>query len=339
MQGMIQQLGPRGNRRWEILDAIRDNKLTLPEVYDAYARQDLDGLLSSSNDELLFPYLDGWSQWVKSRRGDTGTHRTYLAQVSTLIDTNFRASGLTVDRVDEWLTNLPNVTPGTRRKYLYGLSSFCGYLRKRHVIQNDVLEGVERPRKNPPRMRYETLERIVSLFDAQEEPFRSLSAFIHATGSELSPALALRRRDLDLVRMKAHIPGTKTVQRNRHDVVISRWAKPILVAHCANLLPDAPLFPGISRYQAYWSHMKACKTVQIENYTLHDARHSWAVRAIRAGATFEVVRLQLGHTTTAQVATVYGRFTPSDEERTSWEAVAERQEQRGEAKSLGRIAL
>lgn len=74
---------------------------------------------------------------------------------------------------------------------------------------------------------------------------------------------------------------------------------------------------------------------QIHGYTLHDARHSWAVRAIRAGATFEVVRLQFGHSTTAQVATCYGRFVPTDEERTSWEAVAERQE--GSADGIRRV--
>jgi integrase len=176
-------------------------------------------------------------------------------------------------------------------------------------------------------MRYETLERIIRLVNAQQEPYKTLSSFIHATGAELSPALSLRRRDIDLRRMRAHIPGTKTFQRNRHDVTISRWAKPYLQAHCANLLPDAEVFPGITRYQAYWAHKQACNATQIHAYTLHDARHSWAVRAIRAGATFEVVRLQLGHSTTAQVATCYGRFVPTDEERTSWEAVAERQEE------------
>ena len=62
-----------------------------------------------------------------------------------------------------------------------------------------------------------------------------------------------------------------------------------------------------------------CDTLKIHNYTQHDARHTYAVRAIEAGASFEHVASQLGHADTQMVVKVYGRFHPSAAERTAWE--------------------
>jgi integrase len=55
---------------------------------------------------------------------------------------------------------------------------------------------------------------------------------------------------------------------------------------------------------------------------MHYARHTYAVRAIRARAPFEVVRKQLGHKNTTMVIRVYGRFEPREDEMRNWEARA-----------------
>ena len=125
-----------------------------------------------------------------------------------------------------------------------------------------------------------------------------------------------------LARRRAHVPGTKTDARDRDEVDIAEWATPYLEAHCRAVTANAPLFPGVTRYEAYKAHIRACGAVGIEDYTIHDARHSWAVRAKRAGATSEVVARQLGHRSTAQVEQVYGRFVPTEEERRGWERIA-----------------
>jgi integrase len=43
-------------------------------------------------------------------------------------------------------------------------------------------------------------------------------------------------------------------------------------------------------------------------------------RAIRAGAPVGVVAQQLGHSDTTMVLKVYGRFKPTEQEITKWEA-------------------
>jgi integrase len=70
----------------------------------------------------------------------------------------------------------------------------------------------------------------------------------------------------------------------------------------------------------------ACAAVGIEDYWLRDSRHTYAVRAIRAGASIEFVAEQLGHANTTMVLDVYGRYRPDETERTAWERRAAEQD-------------
>ena len=71
--------------------------------------------------------------------------------------------------------------------------------------------------------------------------------------------------------------------------------------------------------------------LEIEDYQLRDARHTYAVRAVRAGAPFEVVAQQLGHADTTMVVRVYARFRPTEAERSAWERQASIQDATREA--------
>jgi integrase len=313
IERMLEDLGPRGRREWDLLDAVVTNRISLGDLYDAQSGNRLPELRERLREVDLSDYLDRWSDWVRASLGDTGSAETYRMQVEKLVKSPFRTTDLTREKVTEWLSSL-KVTPGTRRKNFYALKSFIGHLVAIGALKTDPLAGMKAPKKNPPRMRYLDLPEIVRLVDAQPEPFRSLSAFIHATAAEITPALRMKARDIDLKRMRAHIPGTKTESRNRHEVLISHWAKPYLAEHLRHMHPNAVVFDGITRYSAYDEHMAACDAVGIEDYTMHDARHSWAVRARRAGVDFEVIAGQLGHEGITQVVSVYARFRPTERE-------------------------
>jgi integrase len=103
----------------------------------------------------------------------------------------------------------------------------------------------------------------------------------------------------------------------------------------ARFPPSALLFPHLDRWSASDAHRDACKALGVDfaDYRMHDARHSYAVRAIRAGAPLEHVARQLGHADTQMVVKVYGRFAPTPDERTHWQRVAELQDAE-RAKSL-----
>ena len=72
----------------------------------------------------------------------------------------------------------------------------------------------------------------------------------------------------------------------------------------------------------------ACLALEIEDYQLRDSRHTFAVRAIRAGASFETVAQQLGHADTSMAVRVYGRFKPTADEMSHWHKTATAQDKK-----------
>lgn len=332
MVAMVRAL--RDAHEWTLLDAVRElmpgsqreTRLTLARLYDAYASNALDTLRDELAGADIVLHLDAWEASVRASRGDTGTAAMYRWQVERLTGAHMLASELTPAKVTAWLADL-GVTPGTARKNLSALSSFVRYLRAAGVLDRNPLELVPRPKKNPPRLRWEPLETCRSVVDAQDEPFRTISALIHATGAEVGAVLRMVPRDVELARMLAHVPGSKAITRNRYDVVIEEWSRPYLERHLAltdvltptSIAPvdaaTAPLFAGVNRYQVYWSHKRACAALKVEDYTVHDARHSLAVRWRKRGVALEAIAAQLGHANVLQVATCYGRFQPTIDER------------------------
>jgi len=99
------------------------------------------------------------------------------------------------------------------------------------------------------------------------------------------------------------------------------------------LLPSAPLFLGLNRHTVSDKHLATCKALEIGDYQLRDQRHSFAVRAARAGTPAELIARQLGHANAILVLQVYGRFMPSAQERDRWERVASAQDAEQAAKS------
>jgi integrase len=325
MARMIDDLGPKGKRAWAFLDAISDKALSVAHLYDAYTADLLDDLQARMEDVDLEPRVAEWLTVIGSNLAqDTVDH--YELYVRSLIPTDerFPRSSLTHERLVHWLAHRP-VGRSTKRKYHAAFSSFCEYLKTIAVLQRNPMREVKAPNPAPARMRSLELTEVQRLIDAQPRPYNALSALLHGTGIEVSVALSLKRRDLEEARREVRARGTKTRARDRI-ARVADWAWPMVERHISLLTPNAPLFPGINRWTASDKHREACKALEIEDYQLKDSRHTYAVRAIRAGAQFEVVAQQLGHVDTTMVVRVYGRFKPSEQEMTQWERIAAAQD-------------
>ena len=148
---------------------------------------------------------------------------------------------------------------------------------------------------------------------------------MHGSGVEVSAALAIKRRDVDFQRSEVRAHGTKTKSRDRI-AAVEPWAMTYLRRHSRRLLPNADVFPGLNRWTVSDKHRAACDTLEIEDYQLRDARHTYAVRAVRAGAPFEAVAQQLGHVDTTMVVRVYARFKPTSDDLHDWHRVAKAQD-------------
>jgi hypothetical protein len=88
------------------------------------------------------------------------------------------------------------------------------------------------------------------------------------------------------------------------------------------LTPGERLFRGIHRWAASGAHRERVRALGLVDYRLHDRRHHWAVRMVRAGMPLELVARQLGHRDVVMVAKVYCRFVPNHQERDHWEQAA-----------------
>ena len=345
MERMVEELGPNGQRAWDLLDRIADNSLSLGELYDAHARNDLAGLRAQLQDVDLEPHVAPWATWLRDRVApDTAAH--YLVHVRTLIPAgkSFGRSQLTAMTIARWLTTrtalvqkrrptttgisrrrddpAPRVLTGSsKRKYLAAVRSFANYLVATGVFATNPVRDVQAPPANRPRVVELELRDVLRIVDGARQPFRGLFALLYGGGVEISAALSCVDADVNVARREVRARGTKSHSRDRV-VRVAEWAWPYLEEHLRTVLPGERLFRGIHRWRASDEHGERIRALGLPHHRLHDARHFYAIRAIRAGTPYELVARQLGHATIAMVAKVYGKFLPNSDERDRWERIA-----------------
>lgn len=311
IQALVQQL--KDDRRWILLEAVtaKPQRLTLIALYEAGAGNRLDQLEASLSAVTLTSMLDGWQAWVVASRGETGTDKEYRYQVDAFVAAvgqGATTADISPATVTVWLAGL-TASPGTRRKYFYALKSFVRYLRHMQALTMDPLVGYTPPAKNGRRERWETEANDLRIVTAAIPRYRALFAFVKGTGCDVGTARRTLARDIDVSRGVAFLRGTKTRKRQVHEGAIEAWALPFLAEHLKGFTPNAPLWPDVTNSGASHHHARCCKAVNVEDYTLKDARHSVAVRMRFAGRTFEEIAEQLGNSPW-QVADVYARFKP-----------------------------
>jgi len=312
MSAMLDELGPRGSRSWEFLDALKGRKLSVGALYDAWSigPHAMDELKAALSDSDANDSISGWLRSIRDHVApDTIQH--YSTHVRTLIPEGFPHPVTRINRVEisKWLYSL-ECSSSTKRKYRAALSSFCNYLVEMGILPANPVLQVKAPKAGKPRMRYLEHFQVIRLIEIQPEPFRTISALMHATGMEISAVLRVTRGELDTKVWTIRAQGTKTSSRDRLAYVVP-WVRPYLERHISGLLPGATLFPGVTRWAAAKAHAKACEQLSISDYTLRDSRHTFAVAAAKAGVPAQLIAQQLGHADTQMVTKVYMRFQPS----------------------------
>ena len=307
-------------REWELLDAVKQHKIPLGELFDAHRACALDALRQRLNDVDLAPLVDEWLA-IHGPRLVVRSRQQYRTVLRRLIPEgqHFSVASFTAKNLEGWLAEYPG-SNATKRKAHAVLSVFARYLVRQEHIAFNPLRELSAAAASKPRMEYLTVEQMTALADAQPEPYQSLSAFLHGTGADLSTALALVAGDVDLSRKEVRARGTKNHNRDRI-VRVAEWSWPYVLTRVAQLKPHERLFET-DRWRSRDHHATACKALSIENYWVRDARHSYAVRAARAGTPAELIAKQLGHANATMVLKVYGRFMSEQGDRDCWELAA-----------------
>jgi integrase len=322
MERMLGALGPRGARAGDLLDSVADRTLALGDLYDAWRSNDLDGLRARRTDVDLAGHVDGWAAWLADRVKPV-TVESYLAHVRALIPVGepFARSQFTAPAVAQWLATRSGLSGSTKRHYLAGLQRFAAYLVDMGVLASNPLRDVSAPPPNPPRCAFLELPDVRRVVEGAPLPFRAIYALAYGAGLEISAILALVDADVNAPAREVRARGTKAWTRDRL-ARVADWAWPHVQAHLDTLLPGERLFRGINRRAAGEVHRERLKALGLPHHRLHDSRHHWAVRMVRAGMPLELVARQLGHRDVVMVAKVYGRFVPTSQERDRWEGIA-----------------
>jgi len=370
MQAMVDTLWLK--QAWEVLGAIGDETIAVGDAHAAWRKvqgaRDARGRLRepSVDDRVdavrallnVTNLRDEVDAFVKSLGNkvadDTAQH--YAASVRAVFAYVLGLEGEEIPEGDTRPVTPTMLTPaaltqafdamndlwagGTVRKRGAGFRRFVKYLRGRALVDYNPMAEVELPPAGKPRTHHLTTAEVQRLADAQPEPYRTFAALLAGTGIEVSVALALTKRDVDTKARQIRAAGTKTHSRDRV-VRVADWAWAYVTPLLDDLLPSARLFAGITdRYAAGDVHRAAVTALVAqgekvyEGYTMRDHRHTYAVRAIRAGAPAELVARQLGHANPVLVHKVYSRFAPTTAERDLWEQKAAEQDRAAEKTDL-----
>jgi integrase len=325
-------------RYWPLLDAIIDETPHFGArdlLIASRTKRGVKALLRRLSDVDLEPLIDVWFKALKkSVEQDTREH--YRSAVRQVIPPmrRFPSSRLTAaylqDAIDGW-----DVAPGTARKRGMGIRQFTNWLRRKKILRRDPMKDVKLPGAGDPRDIYAEPWEAEKIAEAQPWPYSALSLLLAGTGLEVSVALRLTRRDVDTTNKEIRAAGTKTWNRKRV-VRVADFAWPTVLRLIEGTLPDAKLFAEIpDRWRALDMHNLAIygdkeqgvtglidTMPRLRGYTPRDARHTWAVRAVRAGVPLDVVAKQLGHRNSHLVSKVYGQHEPTQQERDRAERLA-----------------
>jgi integrase len=305
IEGWVKQL--RADRRFDVIDAVLDRRLTLPDAYDHARRGDLDAWLAEQREADLDPLVDQWNG-----RGQRAQSPKYVRQVREFIPAGerFPASRFRRREIARFLEEL-EVSDPTRNRYKAALSQFGAWLVRHEVLDTNPVRDAGTFSERAPRLVHLEPSDARRLVDALEGDARICAAIMAGTGMEWGAVAALHRSDVDVAAqtMKAH--GSKTKWRKRTVRVTEDWCWSIIADHCKLLLPNARLITGRER-QILEAHRDACERLEIvteQPIRLHDWRHTYAVTAIRRRDDHQAIKRQLGHAPqSALLYTVYGVY-------------------------------
>lgn len=361
---MIAQL--HGREAWALLEAVtaRPRRWKLIELYRLWSatpttrhskksgkavEPSLDERIEHVEAQLVTvdvsPMVDTFHK-VLAREGsgvsiDTANHYRSAVRLFIPEGTPISPAKLTERELRVWLEEMDDVAPATVRKRGIGMGRFTEWLVGRGVLGVDPMRDIVLPAQSDPLTHYIEVADAVRLADALSGQMRLYEYLLPATALEVSTALALRVRAVSIFDREIHAPGTKTAARNRV-VRVAEFGWDAVRELVKGKHPDSLLFDRIPhRWAAGDAHREAVEALGAKGhnvfiewegesklYTMRDHRHTWAVRAVRSGWPIGAVAEQLGHSDGGVLALkVYGRFSPKQEERARWEAMAHARDQ------------
>lgn len=261
----------KGGRRWDVLDAVLDGKLTIAEAYDR--RADLDTLLEERTTPDLDALVDEWAKTVEGTRYEAQV-RVFVPKGQRFPLTEFRRAN-----VSKFLRNLP-VGLYTRRKYKVALSSLAKFLLERELLEANPVRDVDLGRAKGARpVIHLPPADVRTLVEAIDNPkYQAMEALMAGAGVEYQAVVAVTPRGIDFDRRLVLARGEKNRYRTRWVEVTEDWAWDIFVRYVRLFTPDARPFEHVDHGWFLKSHHEAAERKGLRRTTPHHHRHSYALK-------------------------------------------------------------
>lgn len=226
------------------------------------------------------------------------------------------------------LPRLVNVSPKTIRNAHSLLSSVLETAHQGELIDRNPAKGVDVP-EDGIREEKEIFTRPEwgRFYDAMDDHYKPLTAFLLATGTRMGEATAVRVRDLNpgaasvsIVRAwkkaeKGQEMGVPKSRRSRRVIVLPEWSMQVFKTAAKDKAPDDLLFttPAGGRVHGHrygerqWKRALAKAGID-KHLTPHSARHTFASWALMEGIAPQTVQHRLGHENIQTTSEVYGHL-------------------------------
>ena len=306
------RLDPHG-----LLDALLAGELSVAHAYQlgerGFAAQQR-AKAEAAADVDVAPYVAEWLEWLTRRQISKKSLQHYEQQLDTLLPkaAGRRVSMLTTQALWKRLDDL-TVAETTKGRYRAAISSFCQYLVRRGVLVNNPCRDIVGYPQATVRMGSLDPEQAMLLLKALPPQYAAAEALMFACGWELSAVLNATVGDIHLDNLTALARGSKTVWRHRLTVITEPAVVPFLEAVMKDKLPGAPLV-RVGRSRLLESHKAVSETLGLPKTTLHDWRHTYAIKELKRGTLPQHVAQMLGHSTAALVINRYGRWISTPDE-------------------------
>lgn len=299
--------------RHGVLAAVVEGILTLPQAFvlgeaDA-ARYIAEQRAEAADRALTDADLDAWGRWLRDGGMKEDGIAAYRRQVEIVWPEPRRVSWLT-PRAITVAIDAVEVSVQTRGRYRTAMSSLCEWLLRQGFMDVNPMPSVPGYRSSPPREVWYSTADALRVLHALPPVQRGFEALMWACGWELAACRHARVGDIDLKAMTAFARGTKTSHRMRLTVITEPEAVAMIEPLLANKLPSAPLLdePTLTPSRMLLVHNRTVKALGLPKSTLHDWRHSFAVKEIKKGRPLEFVAQMLGHANTLMVQKCYGKY-------------------------------
>lgn len=300
----IEASGERVRRSTGTEDRREAEALEAKWKLEAHQQRNWGAAPSFTFDDLMLRYLQATKEEKRSSERDK-TSAKHLYKVFS----GFELRALTAAQVRGYINHrkAEGVKSSTINKEIGLLSAATNYARKEWGWDIPNAAAGRRLREPEGRLRWLTKAEGQALVRAAEEAPKApyLADFIRLalhTGCRRGELLGLEWRRVDLHRGLIYLEGENTKNGKRRYVPINQTARSTLLNRLRFRAKHCPASPWVFSTKEGGrilsikkSFRAACERTGIENFRIHDLRHTCAAWLVNAGVPLPEVRDLLGH--------------------------------------------